>query len=527
MDQLAGHSTSLPLDLGVSLARFGRRLRLRDGTRLAQRSLWLPALAAGLAQLAGRIWPLAHPWLWSLAPFGAWFLAVAATSLLRPLPLPRVARRVDVEIGLKERLSTALFLEGGKQAGRSSFPPALVRCQRQDALSTAAALDPGRAFPLHLQPRPLVLAALLLVAALVLALVPNPMDAILAERAAVAEAAEEQAAAVEELQKDLAAAQELTPEQREALVRQLAELAEELRANRGGREQALADLSRLEEALRRQIDPNAGARRAALDALAAQLQALAGANSEPAAALEALAAALPEMDAAGREALARSLAAEAARAAESGEAALAQALATMAQAVGAGEAEPAAGAARSAADALARAQNDLAAQATLQQALADLQAARQAVARAGQARAVAQGQGEGQGQGQGQGQPGGGGGTNAATLPPARRSGRAATPRGEGQPGATADLPQAVYVPWERRPGAGDQVTITGVQGDEGETQVREVQEPLPGAPGDALVPYHEVYAAYLDAANQAMERATIPPGLEDLVREYFSQLEP
>jgi hypothetical protein len=56
---------------------------------------------------------------------------------------------------------------------------------------------------------------------------------------------------------------------------------------------------------------------------------------------------------------------------------------------------------------------------------------------------------------------------------------------------------------------------------------VREQDEPLPGAQGDALVPYHEVYYEYLDAASQAMDQAAIPAGLRDYVRDYFSQLEP
>ena len=33
------------------------------------------------------------------------------------------------------------------------------------------------------------------------------------------------------------------------------------------------------------------------------------------------------------------------------------------------------------------------------------------------------------------------------------------------------------------------------------------------------LVPYHEVYQTYLDAAQQAMEFGTVPPGLQELVR--------
>ena len=56
---------------------------------------------------------------------------------------------------------------------------------------------------------------------------------------------------------------------------------------------------------------------------------------------------------------------------------------------------------------------------------------------------------------------------------------------------------------------------------------MRERKDPLPGAPGQVLVPYHEVYYHYLDTANRAMEQSYIPSGLKDYVREYFSRLEP
>ena len=82
-------------------------------------------------------------------------------------------------------------------------------------------------------------------------------------------------------------------------------------------------------------------------------------------------------------------------------------------------------------------------------------------------------------------------------------------------------------MPWERRQGSGDPLTVTGQDTGQGETQVREQKEPLPGAPGEALVPYHEVYYGYVNAAHQAMERSYVPSGLRDYVREYFSQLEP
>ena len=556
MDELAG-------DLAQYLARFRRRLRLRDGWLLAQRTLWMACLVGALIQLAGRLWPVERLWLWTLVPLVVWALVVMGASLFNPLSPARVARRVDAELALKERLATALILEVWKteslestraaavhpalpSSSRPAFQPSLVALQRQDALATAGSIHLRQAFPLRWLRRPLLLAAVLAVTAVLLAVLPNPMDAVLAERAAVAQAAEEGAQQIERLREEIEQAQELTPEAREELLRQLAELAEQLRANPGQREEALADFSRLEEALRQKLDPRADARQAVLESLAAQLQALTGDQtgenadlSDAAELLEELAEQLAGMDAAERESVAGSLAQTAARAAQSGDAQLAQALAELAQAIQSGEVEAAAQAAQATADALARAQGELANQAALQQVLAELQEGRQAIAQAGRGQALAQGQGQQQGQGQGagqgqsqrpgqgQGQPGGGGGTKADTLPPGSSTGRADQPQGAGQPGITGELDQQVYVPWERSQGSGDELFISGQDTGQGETQVRERTDPSPGTAEPALVPYYEVYYEYLDAANQTIERSYIPPGLQNYVRDYFSQLEP
>jgi hypothetical protein len=548
MDQLGTWQTT---ELNPYLVRFGRRLRLRDGWLLAQRSFWMPVLAAVLIQLAGRIWPIANLASWTLGPLALWLVVLVAFSLLRPLPAVRVARRCDAELGLKERLATALMLEG---AATGQLSRALVVRQRQDALAVARQIEPRRAFPLPWLQRPLLLAAALVAATVALALLPNRMDAVLAQRAEVARAAEEQAKRIDELRQQIETAQELTPEEREELLRRLSELAKQLRANAGDREQALADLSRVEEALRQKLDPNADARQAALEALAAQLQALAqnesGGRADPAhmdETLEALAENLAGMDQAEREALAQSLSQMAARAAQAGDMDLAQALAALAQAAQSGDMQAASDAAQSAAQAMAQAQGELAGQDALQRALSQLQQSRQAMSQAGQgqgqgtAQAPGQGQGQGQGQSQGQGQGQsqggqgqsqggqgtGGQGTKADRLPPGTGTGQARRPQGEGQPGDVVDPGQQVYVPWERRQGSGDEVSIPGQDTGQGDTQVRERRDPLPGTAGEALLPYHEVYYEYLDTANQAMEQSYIPAGLKDYVRAYFSQLEP
>jgi hypothetical protein len=332
------------------------------------------------------------------------------------------------------------------------------------------------------------------------------------------------------------------------LLRRLAELEEQLRANPGDREQALADLSQVEEGLRPKLDANAEGRQATLETLTAQLQALTEGQgdeeaglSDAAEALESLAGRLGDMDAAQKENLAQALARLAAQAAQAGDSDLGQALATLAQAAQQDDSEAAVQAAQAAADALAQAESELSEQAELRRTLSQLRASRRAIAETGQSQALAQetgqstGQGQGQGlgpgqglgQGQGSGQPGGGGGTQADTLPPASGVGQADRPQGQGQPGTVADLEGQIFVPWERRQASGEELSITGQDTGQGEIQISQQQNPLPGATGQALVPYHAVYAEYLDAANQSIERSAIPPGLKDYVRAYFSQLEP
>ena len=93
------------------LARLGRRLRLRDGWLLAQRSLWIAGLTMVLIQLAGRQWPIPRLWLWTLVPFALWVVWTVAVSAFRPLLPSQVARRTDIEFELKERLSITVMLE--------------------------------------------------------------------------------------------------------------------------------------------------------------------------------------------------------------------------------------------------------------------------------------------------------------------------------------------------------------------------------------------------------------------------------
>jgi hypothetical protein len=83
-----------------------------------------------------------------------------------------------------------------------------------------------------------------------------------------------------------------------------------------------------------------------------------------------------------------------------------------------------------------------------------------------------------------------------------------------------------VFAPWQQGQ-PGDPDFLPGRQTGQGQETVRENEQPQPGAPGVATIPYSEVYASYAAAAAEAMEREYVPTGLRDYVRDYFSRLEP
>jgi hypothetical protein len=528
-------------ELSSYLARFRWRLRLRNGLAFGQRCLWLAILAAGLIVLSGRIWPLEGMRAYAWIPIGIWAVASLVVLLLWPFSEMRVALGVDRELGLKERVSTCLaFSTPEFDLGARSFDPRLVEQMKADALASVRAVEPGRAFPARFDRRRMGLAGALLAAAVLLAFLPNPMDQVLAERKAAAQAAHEQAQKIEKLKEEIEKTVDLSAEEKEKLRQQLAELATSLQANPGDRSQALADLNRAEQALRERMDSSAAARKAALDAIAARLQALAGLQKDEKLGdlqkagedLQKLADSLGQLSQEQRDQLASALGQLAARAAQAGDTATAQALAGLAQAAQTGDSAAAGQAAQAGQQALSQASANLANQQALQRALAGVQSSRQAMAQSGQTASQGQGQGQGQaqglGQGQGQGQqPGGGGGSRANTLPGFQGQGSFKGPTSAGQAAGVGALDPQVYVPRQKLPTAGNELTIPGQDTGQGQEQTSQSPSPLPGANNPSLVPYQTVYQSYLNTAGQALDQAAIPAELKDFVRNYFSQLEP
>lgn len=144
-----------------------------------------------------------------------------------------------------------------------------------------------------------------------------------------------------------------------------------------------------------------------------------------------------------------------------------------------------------------------------------------------------QGQGEGEGEGnqpgsgkssgQSQGQGGGPGAGEGSTGEDAGYN--EGDQRGSGRmPGSRKENEyQRIYVP-ERLGGEGNETALSGQKLESGSSTFSEAD----GAPVQkgAMIPWQEVLTEYREQAAQAMESQGIPPGLKDLVRDYFSSLQ-
>ncbi len=525
------------------------KLRINDGLVLASRTLWLALTVCVLVAAVGWLTPIPNLIWWALVPIALWLMIVIGFILFRPLPLRRAAQRIDLMLNLRERLSTAIELyETG------AMTP-LVSYQQADACTVAAQLHP-RQLPIRVPRRPLLWALLPAVALIALLTLPNPMDRVLAERAAVAEMIEEVTQQFARLEEELANRDDLTPAQREELQQILRQLQEELARNPGDRQEALADIARAEMRLRQQLDPQTDLRQAALEQLARRLEQLSNNQTSPRPTLdqlrqqlENLANSLNQMSAAERQALADELAQQAAQLAAA-DPATAQALQDAAQALERGDNQAAAQALQQAAQQARNAQAAAADQQAVQQALANAQTARQQIAQAGQTgqgQQAQQGQGQqgqqaqgqagrGQGQqgqtgqpGQGQqGQPGQGGGSTAANLGQQQSNapGNVDPNRPASQQGQSGNN-DLVYQPFRPSGQQGDPDFISGQQNSGGSSEIRPGQGQQSGVNNPSVVPYEQIFPEYQRTATEALDRGSVPIYLQDLVREYFSRLEP
>lgn len=501
-------------ELGRQLARLTRVLRAQSamqgiGWGLVA-ALAVMLLAAGAAQLTP-LWYRAALWLALIRALAVGAVGGALIGWFWPRPLPQRLRLLDRRLGLADRLTTAWELS----AGRIVAPPAIVRAQAEETLRTLTTVRPEQAFPLR-PGRTALLTALVLTGALgALLFLPNPQETELTRRAALQQAAQEQAARLETIARQLETDPALSAEQRAAALQALEAASAALRDPSTSPEERLAALAEAERQLSALRSPEATARLEALSEAA---------PFSTAEVVQPLTEALQRGDAAAAADYLRSLTdptgrpltseemlaladafAQMADSLQATDPALAEQFRNIAQEIYSGDMPGAQKAVQQAADALGAAAQAAAPNQALEQAQAQLQTAQQALGTTSS--------------------PAG------SQMTSAREAGNAAQPGGNipageegGQTGHHEDTgSSAPFGPGEaaRLEGAGGEITVprAATEGTTGQPQTGQVNP--------ARVPYREVYTTYSQAAEAELARHAYPPALRATIRQYFSGLKP
>ena len=477
-------------------------------------AIWVAAV-----QLVARITPIETrlELAWLGIPV---IVAVAAFAWIVRRPRPdSLMQRADLRLGLHERLSTAW-----ERRGANGVMDGFLR---EDALLHAERDRLERAFPIRVSRREASVLAVVAVAALALALLPNPMDQVLAQRQADHASQAKAASAIRDVQRKLAAG--ATPAPVDPTVQKILSDAQQKIAQAQDPRQALEAITPAEQQLQQLSDPQTPARTSTAQNLAGALsattagqaagQALTLSPSKGAQALRDLASQLKSLTPEQQAQLAKALA-DAAQHAQ--DPTMAASLQRASAALSGGNIAAAAGALSDVAGQLDSLQDQQSNDQAIAAAINGLEAARQGLAAqadrdaAGSggsgvaaatspAAAAAAGNGNGNGSGNGTG-TGTGSGSGSGNGNGGSGSG-SGTGSGTGS-GSGAKPGERLYVPGQPLPG-----------------QV--VNDPAPLGPGQdvPLIPYTQVVQAYQQAALDATNQSLIPGSERDLVREYFSRL--
>lgn len=452
----------------------------------------------------------------------------------------------DLRLGLKERLSTAW--ERRNDAGP------LDAVQRRDALDRAAGARLRAAFPIRVNRGEASLVAVLAIFALALALLPNPMDQVLAQRRADQASQARAVKAIKDAQKKVA--DSTKPSAKDAQVEKILADAQAKINQADSPRKALESITPAEQQLQQLSDPGTPALNSSAQNLANALagtaagrsvaQAISASPAKGAQSVRDLASQLQNLSPRERQELAQALSkaaqqsqdskmraslSKASSALQSGDTTTAsQALNDVASQLDSlQQQENTDQAVASAINGLESARQELAAQADRdangQGAQANASASASTSAGAG---ASGSPNGNGNGNGTGNGSNGNGSGTNGTGNGNVNGTGNGngtgtGTGTGNGGSGGTggtgnsgsgtgsgsaASTTERVYVPGQPIPGQSQ-------------------DEPTPLGPGQdvPLSPYTQVVQAYQQAALDATDQSLIPGSERDLVREYFSRL--
>jgi hypothetical protein len=449
-------------------------------------------------------------------------LAVVAIAWIARRPGPdKLMQLADVHLGLKERLSTAWE----RRAAVGMMDDLL----RQDALQHALRERLVRAFPIRINRREAGAVAIIGLAALALAVLPNPMDRLEAQAQADRASQAKAASTIHDVQNKIGASTNTAPVDPK-VQKILSDTAKQIQDAKDPRS-ALEAISPAEQQLRQLSDPQTPARTTTAQNLAGALsatnagkaagQALSASPSQGAQAVRNLAAQLPNLSPQERAELAKALAGAAQNAKDP---AMAAALQRASDALSSGDLAAGAAALNDLAGQLDSLQNQQSNDQQIAAAINGLEAARQALAAqvdrdasgsnpasagagaspgvaasaaAGNGNGNTSGTGSGSGSGTGNGNGTGNGGSN----------GNGSSGSGSGT-GTSAKPSEKLYVPGQPVPGQLE-------------------NDPTPLGPGQdvPLTPYTQVIQSYQQAALDATNQSLIPGSEQDLVREYFARL--
>lgn len=448
-----------------------------------------------------------------LAPFLALAALFVAAVFLWPVSNRRAVRAAD-DCGLMQRALTALELAADTSP--------IAQMQRADALESLRALDAKRALPVHMNRRWMAAMSLCIALSGTLCFfVPNPQNAVIAEKQSMREELGEQAEKIEKAADALPAS--MDPDQLAQLRKLAKELAGSLRASESARDALLA-LNEAGDAIQRierqQVQSAVGAASKALGAggLGELRQALESGDAGQ------LQKAMENLAAGDSGALNQALS-SAAASAPSGSA-LRAALQNAAQA--------APGAAQNAAlNQLAGKLSATASSASASQLSALVASAKAQLGGASGGKGAPAGgaggqKGSGSGGGPGKGGQGSGAGSGAGmgttNQDAGYREGGARRPgsnTGSGAPVVKTGAYESIYDP--TRLGDGGEITQSTGQVSGGDVSRADLAPGLGTAGG--TVPFAQGARSYGQAAAKAADRPGVPEDVQKMVNAYFSAL--
>ena len=523
------------------LHQVSRRLRWLESLQLMVSALIIGLTATFALIFASHRYPLAETSRLLALGAGITLSALIMALLyawLRPRPQAATAQLIDQRAQLAERFSTAWELTRQPTA----TAPDIIQAQLADTLHHLKSFQLRLTFPLQLSWPRLGLMNLLMIAIIIGILVPNPQTAILAQQAQAEKTLQEQVAKLQEVQTELlndkplletAEGQELTE-----TLNELLDMLKQEELTPSERLAALAEaeqkLTNLEEKVTQESTLNQLAETFnQFNSTTDLAKAIEQRNMEKAQELLKAAPKEAAQNPAAAQEMAQALEQAAQQAQQAGNEELAQTLKEAAEAMKNANGNPQAAQAAldKAAQALGKAGQTAEGQQAMQDALKNIQEAREQLRQQQNNPSAEANGGQSMTKNDGQGHQGGAGHEDPTGHPAEGLNAEKEAPdsmKTDNGPGKeTLKDYESLAVP-EHLGGEGGEVVKPDEQGATGGVPVGEARiNPDPNAPLSE-VPYNEVYNEYRDNASQALdENPTIPPSMRGYLREYFGALEP